>query len=261
MNLIIEHESSLRLAVFIGLLTVMFTWESVTPARRFEVSKKTRWSANIGLVLIDTAVLRLLVPILAVGIASREWGLMNWISTPVWVSGIVGYIALELLVYWQHRFFHTVPFLWRFHRVHHCDTGFDSTTGLRFHPVESIISMLSKVAVVATLGIPVISVFIFEIILSGTAIFNHANIRLPVKFESWVRKLIVTPDHHRIHHSSAENETNSNFAFSIVIWDHLFDTYQYSPAKGQNNMQIGLEGLRSSQEQRLDKLLLQPLKK
>ena len=260
MSWILEYEGALRLGVFIGLLVAMIAWETANPARRFEVPRLTRWSSNFGLVLIDTAVLRFAVPLLAIGVAGQGWGLMNWTGTPLWLAIPIGFIALELLVYWQHRMFHEVPLFWRFHRVHHCDTGFDVTTGFRFHPVEAVISMLSKMAIVAALGVPVIAVLIFEIVLSGTAIFNHGNVRLPAWLEPWARRLIVTPDHHRIHHSSVEAETNSNYAFSISIWDHLFGTYQHAPTGGQKEMEIGLESLRAEEEQRLDKLLLQPLK-
>ena len=258
---ILEHESLLRLSVFLGLLALMLAWEVAAPARRFEVPRLTRWGSNLGLVLIDTGLLRFAVPLLAVGVAAKGWGLMNWLDVPIWIAGIVGFVALELLVYWQHRLFHEVPFLWRFHRVHHCDTGFDATTGFRFHPAEAVISMFSKMALVAALGIPVVAVVIFEIILSGAAIFNHGNVRLYRWLEPWARRLIVTPDHHRIHHSSVETETNSNYAFSISLWDHVFGTYQQAPTGGQEGMKIGLETLREEEDQRLDRLLLQPLKK
>ena len=261
MSWIIENESLVRLCVFFGLLAAMLAWEMAAPARRFEVPRLTRWSSNFGLVLIDTAVLRFAVPLLAIGVAAQGWGLMNWAEVPPWLAIVLGFIALELLVYWQHRMFHEVPFFWRFHRVHHCDTGFDVTTGFRFHPAEAVISMLSKMAVVAMLGVPVLAVLIFEIVLSSTAVFNHGNVRLPRWLEPWARRFIVTPDHHRIHHSSVENETNSNYAFSISLWDHLFGTYQHAPTGGQQGMKIGLETLREAGDQRLDRLLLQPLKK
>ena len=261
MSWILEHESILRLSVFVGLLIAMLAWEASSPARRFEVPRLTRWSSNFGLVLIDTAVLRFAVPLLAIGVAGQGWGVMNWASAPLWLTIPLGFIALELLVYWQHRLFHEVPLFWRFHRVHHCDTGFDVTTGFRFHPMEAVISMVSKMAVVAAFGVPVLAVLIFEIVLSGTAIFNHGNVRLPAWLEPWARRLIVTPDHHRIHHSSVEAETNSNYAFSISLWDHLFGTYQHTPTGGQAGMEIGLETLREAEAQRLDQLLLQPLKK
>lgn len=259
MDWIIANESTLRLSVFLGLLLIMIAWETAAPARRFEVPRLTRWTSNMGLVLLDTALLRFAVPLLAMGVAAQGWGLMNWVSVPLWLAAIIGFLALELLVYWQHRMFHEVPLFWRIHRVHHCDVGFDASTGFRFHPAEAVISMVSKMALVAALGIPPVAVLFFEIVLSGTAIFNHSNIRLPAWLEPMARRLIVTPDHHRIHHSSVENETNSNYAFSISIWDHVFGTYQQAPTGGQEQMTIGLDEYRQPDDQRLDKLLLQPL--
>ena len=244
MSWILENESTLRLSFFVGLLALMLVWEIWAPARRFEAPRLTRWGSNFGLVFLDTAILRLAVPLLAMGVAARELGLMNWLDAPLWIALPLGFIALELLVYWQHRMFHEVPFFWRFHRVHHSDTGFDLTTGFRFHPAEAVISMLSKMAVVAIFGVPVLAVLLFEIILSSTAIFNHGNVRLPAWLEPMARRLIVTPDHHRIHHSSVENKTNSNYAFSISLWDHVFGTYQHTPTGGQDGMEIGLETLR-----------------
>ena len=158
MSWILQYESALRLGVFLGLLLLMLLWEVAAPARRFEVPRLTRWSANLGLVLLDTAILRFAVPLLAVGVAAQGWGLMNALAMPLWLAGILGFVALELLVYWQHRMFHEVPFFWRFHRVHHCDTGFDATTGFRFHPAEAVISMLSKMALVAALGLSLIHI-------------------------------------------------------------------------------------------------------
>lgn len=258
MSWILEQEGAIRLSVFIGLLLLMLGWEIASPARRFETPRLTRWTSNFGLVLLDTALLRFAVPLLAMGVAAQGWGLMNALSVSIWIALPLGYLSLEALVYWQHRMFHEVPLFWRIHRVHHSDPGFDATTGFRFHPAEALISMLSKMALVAALGIPPIAVLIFEIMLSGTAIFNHANIRLPAKIERWVRPIFVTPDHHRVHHSSVEMETNSNYAFSLTFWDHLFGTYRQDAKAGQEGMDIGLD---DPIEQRLDKLIFEPLQR
>jgi len=263
-DLLLGHEAAVRLSVFLGMLVAMMLWEVSAPRRRLEIPRVIRWSNNLALVVIDTAILRLAFPVLAVGMAglaeARGWGLFNLIDLPVWVAVLGSMLILDLVIYLQHVLFHAVPGLWRLHRMHHADLDFDATTGLRFHPVEIALSMAIKLAVVVAIGAPPVAVLAFEVILNATSLFNHANIRLPPGMDRVLRWVLVTPDMHRVHHSTDPRETNSNYGFSVPWWDRLLGTYVAQPAKGHERMEIGIEQFRTRRDLWLDRMLLQPLR-
>ncbi|MCV2871349.1 sterol desaturase family protein [Defluviimonas sp. WL0050] len=260
---ILAAEPTIRLVAFLGVLAAMALWEVGAPRRRRDIPRVIRWTNNLALVVLDTAILRLTFPILAVGLAAmaeeRGWGLFNNIDAPLWVAIVVSMLLLDLAIYLQHVMFHAVPGLWRLHRMHHADLDFDTTTGLRFHPVEILISMGIKLVVVAALGPPAVAVLLFEVILNATALFNHANIDFPRRVDRMLRCIVVTPDMHRVHHSVDPRETNSNFGFNLPWWDRLFGTYLAQPAKGHKGMEIGIEQFRTRRDLWLDRMLIQPL--
>jgi sterol desaturase/sphingolipid hydroxylase (fatty acid hydroxylase superfamily) len=261
---IFAAEPQLRLGVFLGVLAIMALWELLAPRRRRDIPRVIRWSNNLALVVIDTIVLRLTFPILAVALAvmaqERGWGLFNFIDAPAWVAVLASVIILDLVIYLQHVMFHAVPALWRLHRMHHADLDFDVTTGLRFHPIEIVLSMGIKLAMVLVLGPPAVAVLIFEVLLNATAMFNHSNVRLPLVVDRVLRLVMVTPDMHRVHHSILPEETNSNFGFNLPWWDRLLGTYKAQPAAGHDAMTIGIEQFRTPRDQWLDRMLVQPIK-
>ena len=245
---VIQHELSVRLGCFFGIFALMALWEVLAPRRRLTTSKPLRWASNLGIVALNSLLLRLLFPAAAVGMAvlaqARGWGLLNNFAVPEWLAVALSVLALDAAIYLQHVMFHAVPALWRLHRMHHADLDFDVTTGARFHPVEIVLSMLIKLAAVAVLGPPALAVLIFEVLLNATAMFNHANAYLPLRLDRVLRWLVVTPDMHRVHHSVEAHETNSNFGFNLPWWDRLFGTYQAQPGAGHEAMTIGLRGIR-----------------
>lgn len=261
---ILANEPMLRLAVFLGVLVAMAGWELAAPRRRQDIPRVIRWTNNLALVVVDTVILRLTFPILAVGLAlmaeERGWGLFNALDLPPWLSILLSILLLDLAIYLQHVLFHAVPGLWRLHRMHHSDLEFDVTTGLRFHPVEIVLSMVIKLAVVAALGAPAVAVLLFEVLLNATALFNHANIRLPAGVDRVLRWVMVTPDMHRVHHSVIPAETNSNFGFNLPWWDRLLGTYRAQPKAGHDGMAIGIEQFRTPRDLWLDRMLVQPLR-
>lgn len=261
---IFAYEPFIRLAAFSGVFAVMAIWEFIGPRRQQTIGRGWRWPNNLGVVVVDTLLVRILFPITAVGLAlvaeARGFGLFNVIAVPAWVGVLVSVVILDLAIYLQHVLFHAVPALWRLHRMHHADLEFDVTTGLRFHPIEILLSMLIKFAVVGTLGAPAAAVLIFEVLLNATSMFNHGNIRIPAGLDRVLRWLVVTPDMHRVHHSILSRETNSNFGFNLPWWDRLFGTYRAQPAAGHDAMTIGIEQFRDARELGLDRMLLQPLR-
>jgi sterol desaturase/sphingolipid hydroxylase (fatty acid hydroxylase superfamily) len=263
-DLILANEPLIRMAFFLGILLAMALWEVVAPRRRREIPRLVRWSNNLGVVVIDTLLVRLTFPIVAVGLAlvaqERGWGLFNVFDVPAWVAFVVSILALDLAIYLQHVMFHAVPALWRLHRMHHADLEFDVTTGLRFHPVEILLSMGIKLAVVAAFGPPAIAVLVFEVLLNATAMFNHSNIRIPTAIDHVLRLVVVTPDMHRVHHSIHPSETNSNFGFNLPWWDRLLGTYRPQPRDGHEAMTIGIEQFRTRRDLWLDRMLFQPLR-
>jgi len=238
-----EHESWLRLSVFFGVFFLMAMWEVMAPKRSLVLGKK-RWASNLGIVVLDSLLARVLLPGGAVAAAlwaeSHQIGLLRLLPSPDVLTIFIAIIVMDFIIYAQHVLFHRVPILWRLHQVHHADRDIDVTTGLRFHPIEIIISMLIKISVVLALGVPVVAVIIFEVILNGMAMFNHSNVRLPKAMDSLIRLLWVTPDVHRVHHSVIYAETNSNYGFNLSIWDRFFGTYQAQPKLGHDKIVIGL---------------------
>lgn len=261
-HFLLAHEASVRLAVFGAMLVAMAIWEALVPRRALIVSRAIRWPNNLGIVVLNTTVLRLAFPAAAVATAlmaeHRSWGLLNNVVMPGGARIVVAAIALDLTIYVQHVMFHAVPVLWRLHRVHHADIDFDVTTGLRFHPVEILLSMIIKLAAVVALGAPAAGVLVFEVLLNATAMFNHGNVGLPGRTDRMVRWLVVTPDMHRVHHSVIPSETNSNFGFNLSWWDRAFGTYRDQPSAGHNGMTIGLDVFRDPAQLRIDRMLLQP---
>lgn len=257
-------EPVIRLGFFLGVLGLMALWELLSPRRPLSIGRLRRWPNNLGLVVVDTALLRLLFPLAAVGTAlwaeSAGVGLLNSIALPAWVEIAAAFVALDLVIYAQHVVFHKVPVLWRLHRTHHTDLDFDVTTALRFHPIEILISMGVKMATVALLGAPALAVVVFEIVLNAAAMFNHGNVRMPAALDRLVRLAVVTPDMHRVHHSIHSDETDSNYGFALSWWDRLFRTYRPQPRDGHDGMTIGLEIFRTPGDTRLDRLLVQPFK-
>lgn len=257
------NEPTLRLAVFLGILVAMAIWELAAPRRRIEIPRVIRWTNNIGVVVLDTIIVRLTFPVAAVALAllaqENGWGLFNIVEVPGWVAILSSLVILDFVIYLQHVVFHAVPALWRLHRMHHADQAFDVTTGLRFHPVEILLSMGIKLAAMLALGPPAVAVLIFEVLLNGTAMFNHSNIRIPEKIDRVLRLFVVTPDMHRVHHSIDPRETDSNYGFNLPWWDRLLSTYIAQPEKGHEGMTIGFEQFRTVRDQWLDRMLIQPL--
>ncbi len=260
---LLNHATPIRLGFFLGILSVVALWELAAPRRRLTVSKPLRWANNLAIVVLNSVVARLVFPVAAMGVAEltaqRGWGVLNWLAVPGWAAVILAVVALDLVIYLQHVMVHALPLLWRLHRMHHADLDFDVTTGARFHPVEIVLSMGIKIGAVTLLGAPALAVLIFEVLLNGTAMFNHGNIRLPLAIDRVLRWLVVTPDMHRVHHSIIAGETNSNFGFNLPWWDRLFQTYRAQPREGHEGMTIGIEQFREPRYLRLHWLLVQPL--
>jgi sterol desaturase/sphingolipid hydroxylase (fatty acid hydroxylase superfamily) len=263
-DILLAHEPLVRLVVFAAIFVVMAGWEILAPRREQKLARGTRWPGNIGVVVLDTALVRIVFPTTAVGLAllaeARGWGLFNARTLPIWASVPLAVIALDLAIYLQHVLFHAVPTLWRLHRMHHADLEFDVTTGARFHPIEILLSMGIKLGVIAALGTPAVAVLVFEVLLNATSMFNHSNVHMPARLDRVLRWIVVTPDMHRVHHSILARETNSNFGFNLPWWDRLFGTYRDQPAAGHLGMTIGIEPFRDSTEQRLDRMLTQPFR-
>jgi sterol desaturase/sphingolipid hydroxylase (fatty acid hydroxylase superfamily) len=264
MEAVLANEVPVRIACFTGLLVLLAILEALFPRRTQTIARPRRWPANLGIALVNTIVVRGLFPITAVGAAlsieARGWGLINLVAIPDWLGVVVGFLVLDLTIYGQHVVFHKVPLLWRLHRMHHADLEFDVTTGLRFHPIEVLLSLLIKLAVIALAGVPALAVLAFEVALNATSMFNHANLALPLAFDRALRLFVVTPDMHRVHHSILPYETDSNFGFNMPWWDRLFGTYRAQPTEGHAGMTIGIAQFRDPAELRLDRMLVQPLR-
>jgi sterol desaturase/sphingolipid hydroxylase (fatty acid hydroxylase superfamily) len=258
------YEPYIRLTAFGGIFVLMAAWELLWPRRRQGIRRTWRWPNNLGVVAVDTVLVRIVFPTTAVALAilaeARGFGLFNVIALPGWVAVVGSVVVLDLAIYFQHVLFHAVPALWRLHRMHHADLEFDVTTGLRFHPIEILLSMLIKFAVIAALGAPALAVLVFEVLLNATSMFNHGNVRIPAAIDRVLRWLVVTPDMHRVHHSIVARETNSNFGFNLPWWDRLFGTYRAQPAAGHDAMTIGIEQFRDARELGLDRMLVQPFR-
>jgi len=263
--MIADDETFIRLGAFVAIFAAVAAWETLAPRRSLVAGRRARWPGNIGIVVLNTLVVRAIFPLGAIGIAltaeAKGFGLFNVVALPGWLEIVLAFVVLDLAIYLQHVLFHAVPALWRLHRMHHADLGFDLTTGARFHPIEIVLSMLIKTAVIAGLGAPAVAVLAFEIALSSTALFNHANARLPGGLDRVLRLFMVTPDMHRVHHSAIPAETNSNFGFNLPWWDRLFGTYRAQPSLGHEGMIIGIDAFRDPSELRLDKMLIQPFRR
>jgi len=258
------YEPLVRLGIFAAVFVAMAVWELLTPRRPQAIGRNWRWPNNLGVLAVDALLVRVLLPITAVGLAlvaeAHGFGLFNIIALPTWASIVLSVILLDLAIYLQHVLFHAVPALWRLHRMHHADLEFDVTTGLRFHPIEILLSTGIKLAVVATFGTPAAAVLMFEVLLNATSMFNHSNIRVAPEIDRVLRWFVVTPDMHRVHHSILRRETNSNFGFNLPWWDRLLGTYRAQPAAGHDAMTIGIEQFRDARELGLDRMLLQPFR-
>jgi sterol desaturase/sphingolipid hydroxylase (fatty acid hydroxylase superfamily) len=261
-NTMVPHEAVIRLIVFCIILALLILWERWAATRATQISPARRWSTNFGMGILDTLILRFIFPAGAVGAAvlaaKQHMGLFNLVPFRGYGAIVASVTLLDLTIYLQHRLLHAVPWLWRIHRVHHADPEVDVSTALRFHPLESVLSMLLKTGVVVSFGMPTIGVLIFEIILNGAAMFNHTNASLARGVERWIRFILVTPDMHRIHHSTNIAEANHNFGFSVSWWDRLFGTHR-APAGTSLPWSIGLpDGPAAPEHVRLRGLLLMP---
>jgi sterol desaturase/sphingolipid hydroxylase (fatty acid hydroxylase superfamily) len=258
-----EQENTIRLISFVLIFILLALWEVLMPRRTLTTSKKWRWFNNLSIIAINPVIIHLVFPVFAVEMAhtaqANGWGLLNYIDIPNPIALGVGFVVLDLVIYLQHVMFHAVPLLWRLHMVHHADLDVDLTTGLRFHPIEIVLSLVLKFVVIVALGPPVAAVLTFEIVLNGMAMFNHGNITIPTTPEKWLRRFVVTPDMHRVHHSVIIRETNSNYGFNLSVWDRLFGTYWNQPQKGHTEMVVGLSQFRDEKKLTLPWLFILPI--
>ena len=245
---IVGNELPIRLGVFFGVFAIMAYWEIMAPRRALTVSKGMRWANNLGLVLLNSVVIRILFPVAAIGVAAtadlKGWGLLNLYNLPFPVAIVITVVVMDFVIWLQHVMVHAIPLLWRLHRVHHVDLDYDVTTGARFHTIEIVLSMLIKFVTIVLLGPPVVAVVIFEVMLNATAMFNHSNVKMPSGLDRVLRWFVVTPDMHRVHHSVEDDEANSNFGFNLPWWDRLFGTYRDQPRDGHKGMTIGIHKYR-----------------
>jgi len=259
-----RYEPTIRLVCFLGVFALMVVVEWLWPKRERAIRRLTRWPHNIAVVVIDTFLARIVLPAGATGVAllaeQRGWGLFNHISIPIWLTVPLTVLLLDLLIYLQHWAFHMTPLLWRLHRMHHADLDVDVTTGARFHPIEILLSLGIKSAVIIPLGAPAVGVLVFEVLLNATSMFNHTNVRIPAGLERLLRLVLVTPDMHRVHHSILVRETNSNYGFNLPWWDRLFGTYRAQPEAGHDHVTLGIEQFRDPKELRIHRMLLQPFR-
>jgi sterol desaturase/sphingolipid hydroxylase (fatty acid hydroxylase superfamily) len=262
---ILDSQFAVRLGAMLVIVLLVAAWEILKPRRPLSISKPLRWTNNWLISALNSALLSLVFPIMAVGVAvladEKNWGLFNVLEVPAPLSIPLFVLAFDFAIYWQHRLYHLVPILWRLHRMHHADPDFDVSTGIRFHPVSIIVSMLIKMLVVVALGPPAIAVLISEVLLNVTSMFNHGNIYIPPRIDRILRRILVTPDMHRLHHSVITEETNSNFGFNFPWWDRLFGSYRDQPAGGHVAMEIGVRGFQKAEDQMLHRLVLHPLYK
>lgn len=257
-------EAAARSLFAVAVFTIMAAWEVFAPRRKLAAGRRLRWPSNLGIAVVDALVVRLVVPAAAVGAAlyaaGHGIGLFHLLNLRLSAAAVLGFLILDLAIYAQHVMFHHVPWLWRLHRMHHADLDTDVSTGFRFHPFEILISLGIKIAVVLAFGIPPIAVFIFEVVLNATSLFNHSNVAMPGRIDRLVRLVVVTPDMHRVHHSILRQETDSNFGFNLPWWDRLFGTYRGEPQAGHDAMIVGLPAFRHERELRLDRMLTQPFR-
>jgi sterol desaturase/sphingolipid hydroxylase (fatty acid hydroxylase superfamily) len=266
MNMLtLDQQSVFRLTAFFGIFALMAAWEVVAPRRALRVSRPARWFTNLSITFLNSVVGRYLFPITATWLAlsaqAHGWGILNYLNAPHLVGGIISIAILDVAIYAQHFFFHKIRFFWYFHGMHHTDLDIDVTTGARFHPVEIAISLVIKMGLIILIGIPAWSFLLFEILLNGTSMFNHSNVRINTKIDRFLRLVLVTPDMHRVHHSVIIKERDSNFGFNLPWWDRIFGTYKSQPAAGHDNMVIGLANFRDPKGLTLHRLLTLPFVK
>lgn len=261
-DLLVAHEPWIRVSAFVGIFIVMSLWEALAPRRVRAVPRAQRWPSNLALVVLNSLLMRLLLPTTAVAVAiaveQNGVGLLHGVSMPFWLRAVLALVLLDLAIYAQHRLFHAAPALWRLHRMHHADVDVDATNALRFHPLEIALSLGIKFVVIAAVGAPPAAVVVFEVLLNGLAIFNHSNVAIAGRLDRWLRWFIVTPDMHRIHHSWYPAEMNRNFGFNLTWWDRMFGTYLMAPRDGHRQMTLGLADWRAPEWRRLDRMLVQP---
>lgn len=257
-------EAAVRLIFFAGTFLLVAVLESLAPRRTRTHARSKRWFVNLGLVALNPISVRLLFPVLPLGLtlmaSERQWGVLNNVNLPYWLEAVIGVLALDFTIYLQHVLHHAIPLLWRFHMVHHSDLDFDLTTGVRFHPIEIVVSMAIKLVTIIVVGPPVVSVLVFEVALNGLSMFNHSNIHVPKHLDRLIRSSLVTPDMHRVHHSVTIQETNSNYGFCFSWWDRLLGTYKDQPEHGHLEMTIGLSQFRDETKLNLAGLLALPFK-
>jgi sterol desaturase/sphingolipid hydroxylase (fatty acid hydroxylase superfamily) len=257
-------ELGIRLGAFLAVCLLMAAWERAAARRALILARTLRWPANLGILALDTALVRRIFSTATYALALRAqgagWGLLNAHPLPGWLKVALGVILLDLVIYLQHVMFHAVPAFWRLHMMHHADLDFDFTTGGRFHPAEILLSAGIKMGAVAALGAPPLAFFLFEVLLNATSMFNHGNVSLPPAVDRVLRFVVVTPDMHRVHHSVVPRETNSNFGFNLPWWDRILGTYRDLPAAGHDGMTIGLAQFQEERRQTLPWLLLLPFR-
>ena len=259
---LLSSEVSIRLGFFFGVFAAMAAWELAAPRRQLTQSKAVRWYSNLGIVVLNTVLARIVFPLAPVAVAivaaERGWGIFNVIDIPPGLAIVAAVVILDFAIYLQHVMVHAVPMLWRLHRMHHADLDFDVTTGARFHPVQILLSIAIKMAVIVLIGAAPVAVLIFEVVLNATSMFNHSNVALPLGLDRVLRLFVLTPDMHRVHHSELPFETNSNLGFNLPWWDRLFGTYRNQPEKGHDAMTIGIDLFRDPGDLHLPKMLAQP---
>jgi sterol desaturase/sphingolipid hydroxylase (fatty acid hydroxylase superfamily) len=263
------NETALRLAAFVAVFALMALLELIIPKRRLVADKARRWATNLAIITVDSLLVRLMgslaIPIAAVAAAfyaeKNGIGLFNLLDAPGWLEALFAILALDFALWLKHIASHKISVLWRLHQMHHADPDIDVTTAIRFHPIEIALSMLWKIAWVLALGASPLAVFLFEVILNGTAMFNHANVALPARLDALLRAVIVTPDMHRVHHSVLCREHDSNYGFNLSLWDRVFGTYTDQPALGHQDMTIGLAAYQSNAPTKLLFSLLLPFRR
>lgn len=268
MTLLGMSEPVFRLVIFVSAFILFSALEAIAPRRQRSQTRLARWTTNAGLLVIATGLVRLLAfvaPILALTAASAlalefGWGLFNLIVLPLWLEIVLAVTLLDLAIWFQHYITHKVPLLWRLHRVHHADRDLDASSALRFHPVEIVFSAAFKLGVAFLIGPAILAAILFEVLLNATAIFNHANLAIPQRFDRILRLLIITPDMHRVHHSALRKEHDTNFGFCLSVWDRLFRTYTPQPEGGQTGMTLGLSDQQDAKTDRLGWSLIFPLR-
>ncbi len=257
-------DAALRLGIFVAAFVLLACAESLWPRRKQPLSRGQRWPGHLALQVLSALLLRVVFPGAAIGLAMQVdalgWGLLNLWPLSAGMAVVLSLLLLDLGIYGQHVASHRWPWLWRLHRLHHSDRQLDLTSALRFHPLEILLSMVWKGLLITVIGAPVLAVLIFEVMLNASALFNHANLRLPLALDAGLRKFLVTPDMHRVHHSRREHETDSNYGFCLPWWDRLFGSYRAQPEAGHDGMQIGLQEFGAVSESRLRQMLTQPFR-